>query len=83
MPTRSISRDGLYDPYYEHDACGIGFLCNIDGNRSHEVIKNGLQILVNLTHRGALDADAKTGDGASRGWDQAARAGTYDEAYQN
>lgn len=63
MPTRSISREGLYEPYYEHDACGIGFMCNIDGNRSHEVIKNGLQILVNLTHRGACGCDPETGDG--------------------
>ncbi len=63
MPTRSISREGLYEPYYEHDACGIGFMCNIDGKRSHEVIKNGLQILVNLTHRGACGCDPETGDG--------------------
>ncbi|MCF6285317.1 MAG: glutamate synthase subunit alpha, partial [Candidatus Hydrogenedentes bacterium] len=63
MSKREISRSGLYEPYYEHDACGIGFICNIDGNRSHEVIKNGLQILVNLTHRGACGCDPETGDG--------------------
>jgi len=53
----------LYEPSYEHDACGIGFICNIDGKRSHEVIQNGLQILVNLTHRGACGCDPETGDG--------------------
>ena len=63
MSNRTISRSGLYEPYYEHDACGIGFICNIDGNRSHEVIANGLQILVNLTHRGACGCDPETGDG--------------------
>ena len=63
MSKREISRSGLYEPYYEHDACGIGFMCNIDGKRSHEVIQNGLQILVNLTHRGACGCDPETGDG--------------------
>ena len=57
-------RQGLYDPRFEHDACGVGFVCNIDGRPSHEIIQRGLQVLVNLTHRGATGADAETGDGA-------------------
>ena len=54
----------LYDPRYEHDACGAGFICNIKGEKSHDLIEKALEILVNLTHRGATGADAKTGDGA-------------------
>ena len=57
-------RQGLYDPRFEHDACGVGFVCNIGGEKSHEIIQRGLQVLVNLTHRGAAGADADTGDGA-------------------
>ena len=57
-------RQGLYDPRNEHDACGIGFVANIKGRKSHEIIKQGLQVLVNLTHRGAVGADPKAGDGA-------------------
>ncbi len=55
---------GLYDPRHEHDACGIGFVVNIKGERSHDVILKGIQILVNLTHRGACGCDPETGDGA-------------------
>ncbi|MFQ5514547.1 MAG: glutamate synthase large subunit [Myxococcota bacterium] len=58
------ARQGLYDPRFEHDACGIGFVCNIDGRKSHETIQRGLQVLVNLTHRGAAGSDPETGDGA-------------------
>ena len=58
------ARQGLYDPRFEHDACGIGFVANIDGRRSHEIIQRGLQVLVNLTHRGAAGSDPETGDGA-------------------
>src|SRR5258705_7337815 len=57
-------RQGLYDPRFEHEACGVGFVCNIDGRPSHEIIQRGLQVLVNLTHRGATGSDAETGDGA-------------------
>ena len=57
-------RQGLYDPRNEHDACGIGFVANIKGRKSHEIVKQGLQVLVNLTHRGAVGADPKAGDGA-------------------
>ncbi|HEV3057900.1 MAG TPA: glutamate synthase large subunit [Vicinamibacterales bacterium] len=55
---------GLYDPRDEHDACGVGFVVDIKGRRSHEVIVKGLQILVNLLHRGACGCEANTGDGA-------------------
>src|ERR1700738_2752647 len=55
---------GLYDPRNEHDACGIGFVVNIQGVQSHDIISKGLQILINLTHRGACGCDPETGDGA-------------------
>ncbi len=55
---------GLYDPRQEHDACGIGFVANINGQRSHDVIVKGIQVLINLTHRGACGCDPETGDGA-------------------
>ncbi|MGH7065840.1 MAG: class II glutamine amidotransferase, partial [Stellaceae bacterium] len=49
-------RQGLYDPRNEHDACGVGFVANIRGRKSHDIIARGLQILVNLDHRGAVGA---------------------------
>src|SRR6201996_9382581 len=55
---------GLYDPRNEHDSCGVGFVANIKGRKSHEIIRRGLQILVNLDHRGAVGADPLVGDGA-------------------
>jgi glutamate synthase (NADPH/NADH) large chain len=55
---------GLYDPQNERDACGIGFVANIEGRKSHEIISKGIQILINLTHRGACGCDPETGDGA-------------------
>lgn len=55
---------GLYDPRNEHDACGVGFIANIKGAKSHATIERGLQILVNLDHRGAVGADPLLGDGA-------------------
>ena len=55
---------GLYDPGYEHDACGVGFVANIKNRKSHDIIRKGLKILVNLTHRGAVGADPLAGDGA-------------------
>jgi glutamate synthase domain-containing protein 2/glutamate synthase domain-containing protein 1/glutamate synthase domain-containing protein 3 len=57
-------RQPLYDPWFEHDACGVGFVANIGGERSHAIIKKGLQVLQNLTHRGACGCDPLTGDGA-------------------
>jgi len=55
---------GLYHPSQEHDACGIGFVANIKGEKSHDIIEKGIQILINLTHRGACGCDPETGDGA-------------------
>ena len=55
---------GLYDPSFEHDACGVGFLANIDGRRTHEIVARGVEVLQNLLHRGAVGGDQKTGDGA-------------------
>jgi len=55
---------GLYDPRNEHDSCGVGFVANIKGRKSHEIISNGLQILLNLDHRGAVGDDPLMGDGA-------------------
>jgi glutamate synthase domain-containing protein 2/glutamate synthase domain-containing protein 1/glutamate synthase domain-containing protein 3 len=58
------SAQGLYDPRNERDACGIGFVVNINGEKSHDIILKGIQILINLTHRGACGCDPETGDGA-------------------
>ena len=55
---------GLYDPRQERDACGIGFVADIKGRKSHDVIVKGIEVLVNLTHRGACGCDPQTGDGA-------------------
>jgi glutamate synthase domain-containing protein 1 len=55
---------GLYDPRFEHDACGIGFVASIKGHKSHDIIQKGIQVLLNLTHRGACGCDPETGDGA-------------------
>ena len=55
---------GLYHPQHEHDACGIGFVANIEGQKSHDIVLKGIQILINLTHRGACGCDPQTGDGA-------------------
>ncbi len=57
-------RQGLYDPRNEHDACGVGFVVNIKGRKSHDIIGQGLKILENLDHRGAVGADPLMGDGA-------------------
>lgn len=55
---------GLYNAAYEHDACGVGMVVNIHGNKSHELVDNALRVLENMRHRGAEGADNKTGDGA-------------------
>ena len=57
-------KQGLYDPVNEHDACGVGFIANIKGRKSHDIITSGLQILKNLAHRGATGADPLAGDGS-------------------
>src|SRR6185437_4951043 len=55
---------GLYHPRNEHDACGMGFVASIRGEQSHDIIRRGIEVLINLTHRGACGCDPETGDGA-------------------
>jgi glutamate synthase domain-containing protein 1 len=55
---------GLYDPRYEHDACGMGFVAHLKGVKSHRIVQNALTVLANLNHRGASGSEASTGDGA-------------------
>jgi glutamate synthase (NADPH/NADH) large chain len=57
-------QEGLYDPENERDACGVGFVVDIKGRKSHQIVRRGLEILVNLAHRGATGSDPLTGDGA-------------------
>ena len=58
------AKQGLYNPSNERDACGVGFVAHIKGKKSHEIVKKGLELLTNLTHRGATGYDPKLGDGA-------------------
>jgi glutamate synthase (ferredoxin) len=58
------AKQGLYDPQFEHDACGVGFVCHMKGKKSHKIIADALTILVNLDHRGACGCETNTGDGA-------------------
>src|SRR5205814_6916772 len=60
----TMTNNGLYDPRYEHDACGVGFVVDIKGRRSHAIVEQGLTVLMNLLHRGACGCEAATGDGA-------------------
>ncbi len=62
--THLPEKQGLYDPAFEHDACGVGFVCHIKGLKSNAIIKEGLEILKRMEHRGAVGADPLTGDGA-------------------
>ena len=67
MNTKSTSfpsNIGLYDSSYEHDSCGVGFVANIDGNKTHTIIEQGIEVLNRLSHRGAAGGDENTGDGA-------------------
>ena len=57
-------KQGLYDPRNEHDSCGVGFVVNIKGRKSHAIVSQGLQILLNLDHRRAVGVDPLVGDGA-------------------
>ena len=59
-----MKQQGLYSPEFEHDNCGAGFICNLNGNKSNKIIHNALEILVKLGHRGAVSSDGRTGDGA-------------------
>src|SRR6516225_5698845 len=64
IPNGNPSKQGLYDPQYEHDACGVGFIVDLKGRRSHDLVVKAIQILVNLEHRGACGCEKNTGDGA-------------------
>ena len=64
MTLKRPQKQGLYDPTYEHDSCGAGFVVNIKGVRSHQIVDDGLQVLLNLAHRGACGSEHNTGDGA-------------------
>ena len=57
-------KQGLYDPQFEHDSCGVGFIAHIKGKKSHGMVRHGVEILENLAHRGACGCDPETGDGA-------------------
>src|SRR5664279_6442398 len=57
-------RQGLYDPVFEHDACGFGFVVDLKARASHDLIRKALQVLCNLEHRGASGSEKSTGDGA-------------------
>lgn len=58
------AKQGLYDPQHEHDAGGVGFVVNIAGRKSHDIVRSALQILLNMEHRGACGCEKNTGDGA-------------------
>jgi glutamate synthase domain-containing protein 2/glutamate synthase domain-containing protein 1/glutamate synthase domain-containing protein 3 len=73
MATRTVCRhrgparpgkQGLYDPWYEHDACGVGFVVDVKGRKSHRILEQAIEVLRNLDHRGACGCEANTGDGA-------------------
>ncbi|MSR77667.1 MAG: glutamate synthase large subunit [Candidatus Omnitrophica bacterium] len=64
MTLKSVKKQGLYDPQFEHDACGVGFVANVKGKKSHQIVKDALTVLNNLRHRGACGCESNTGDGA-------------------
>src|SRR5262245_24166062 len=57
-------KQGLYDPQFEHDSCGVGFIVDMHGRKSHTIVRNAMQVLINLEHRGAKGCEVNTGDGA-------------------
>src|SRR5688572_23473097 len=59
-----MTKQGLYDPSQEHAACGVGLVASVKGEKSHKIIDQGIEVLINLGHRGACGADPRTGDGA-------------------
>ncbi len=62
--TRTPVSQGLYDPWYEHDSCGVGFVVDVKGRKSYDIVRKGFRILLNLEHRGACGCESDTGDGA-------------------
>ena len=63
-PLKELAKNGLYSPEQEHDACGVGVVANIKGQKTNQIINEGVQVLINLGHRGAAGRDPETGDGA-------------------
>ena len=63
-PGQAPGKQGLYDPANEHDACGVGFVADIKGRKSHQILAQAIQVLRNLDHRGACGCEVNTGDGA-------------------
>src|ERR1700753_877874 len=63
-PHMRPGKQGLYDPQFEHDACGVGFVVDIKGRKSHKILQQAITVLRNLDHRGASGAETNTGDGA-------------------
>ena len=63
-PSYLPEKEGLYDPEFEHDACGVGFVAHLKGEKSHYIVKKGIELLINLEHRGAVGAEKNAGDGA-------------------
>src|SRR5215218_2780744 len=60
----SPEKQGLYDPRHEHDACGVGFVADYTGRKSHDIVRQAVNVLLNLEHRGATGSEKDTGDGA-------------------
>ncbi|MGQ9592110.1 MAG: hypothetical protein ACUVYA_17660, partial [Planctomycetota bacterium] len=61
---RAPEKQGLYDPAYEHESCGVGFVVHTKGRKSHDIVRMALDVLLNMRHRGACGCDPRTGDGA-------------------
>ncbi|HEV3204261.1 MAG TPA: hypothetical protein VGY77_07755, partial [Gemmataceae bacterium] len=57
-------KQGLYDPHFEHDSCGVGFIVDLKSRKSHDIVEKAIHILLNLEHRGACGCEKNTGDGA-------------------
>src|SRR5262245_8767267 len=57
-------QQGLYDPLFEHDSCGVGFVVDVHGRKSNDIVRKALQVLINMLHRGAKGSESNTGDGA-------------------
>ncbi len=64
LPKYLPSREGLYDPRFEHDGCGVGFVAHLKGEKSHGIVQKGIELLLNLRHRGAVGSEKNSGDGA-------------------
>src|SRR5215469_4104440 len=64
MKPQRPTKQGLYDPWFEHDSCGVGFVVDIQGRMSNRILNQAIEILKNLDHRGAAGSEANTGDGA-------------------